>query len=126
MSGVKSSRVLMLAWLNSSSQSGARNVMDRAHTAFWRGVESHHRQKRASLNAMNCHSTLYVAGYRSWVEDAQHGDRCLICKGAVEEMMMVATHLREGDRVVALTETPPPSYCWRKPKITMRRDSVYC
>lgn len=39
------------------------------------------------------------------MEDAQHGDRCLICKGAVEEMMMVATHLREGDRVVALTET---------------------
>ncbi|MGS8731992.1 hypothetical protein ACQWC8_24355, partial [Salmonella enterica subsp. enterica serovar Infantis] len=30
---------------------------------------------------------------------------CLICKGAVEEMMMVATHLREGARVVALTET---------------------
>jgi Mg2+-importing ATPase len=29
----------------------------------------------------------------------------LICKGAVEEMLMVATHLREGDRVVALDET---------------------
>lgn len=65
VSGVKSSRVLMLAWLNSSSQSGARNVMDRAILRFGEG-ESHHRQKRASLNAMNCHSTLYVAGYRSW------------------------------------------------------------
>lgn len=39
------------------------------------------------------------------VEDVRHGDKSLICKGAVEEMLMVATHLREGDRVVALDET---------------------
>ncbi|SUG30811.1 Magnesium transporting ATPase, P-type 1 [Salmonella enterica subsp. arizonae] len=35
--GVKNSRVLMLAWLNSSSQSGARNVMDRAVLRFGEG-----------------------------------------------------------------------------------------
>lgn len=39
------------------------------------------------------------------VEDVRDGRRSLICKGAVEEMLMVATHLREGDRVVALDET---------------------
>ncbi|MGS9273006.1 hypothetical protein ACQWF6_25910, partial [Salmonella enterica subsp. enterica serovar Infantis] len=35
--GVKSGRVLMLALLNSSSQSGARNVMDRAILRFGEG-----------------------------------------------------------------------------------------
>ena len=39
------------------------------------------------------------------VEDVRHGDKSLICKGAVEEMLTVATHLREGDRVVALDDT---------------------
>ncbi|SUG30812.1 Magnesium transporting ATPase, P-type 1 [Salmonella enterica subsp. arizonae] len=39
------------------------------------------------------------------VEDVQYGDKSLICKGAVEEMLMASTHLREGDRVVPLTET---------------------
>jgi Mg2+-importing ATPase len=39
------------------------------------------------------------------VDDVRHGDKSLICKGAVEEMLMVATHLREGDNVVPLDET---------------------
>ncbi|EDL1744953.1 magnesium-translocating P-type ATPase [Salmonella enterica subsp. enterica serovar Kentucky] len=104
VSGVKSSRVLMLAWLNSSSQSGARNVMDRAILRFGEGRIAPSTKarfiKRDELPFDFVRRRVSVL-----VEDTQHGDRCLICKGAVEEMMMVATHLREGDRVVALTET---------------------
>lgn len=37
VSGVKSGRVLMLAWLNSSSQSGCPECDGSRHTAFWRG-----------------------------------------------------------------------------------------
>ncbi|KAB0208109.1 magnesium-translocating P-type ATPase, partial [Escherichia coli] len=91
VSGVKSSRVLMLAWLNSSSQSGARNVMDRAILRFGEGRIAPSTKarfiKRDELPFDFVRRRVSVL-----VEDAQHGDRCLICKGAVEEMMMVATH----------------------------------
>ncbi|WP_079774264.1 magnesium-translocating P-type ATPase [Salmonella bongori] len=104
VSGVKSSRVLMLAWLNSSSQSGARNVMDRAILRFGEG-----RIAPSTKARFVKHDELPFDFVRRrvsvLVEDVQHGDKCLICKGAVEEMLTVATHLREGDRVVALTET---------------------
>ncbi len=63
------------------------------------------------------HSTLVRRRVSVAVEDAQHGDRCLICRRAVEEMMMVATrHLREGDRVVALAGYAA-SCCWRNRRL---------
>ena len=58
------------------------------------------------------------------VEDVRHGDKSLICKGAVEEMLMVATHLREGDRVVALDETA--AILLPKRRITTPRVSACC
>lgn len=36
------------------------------------------------------------------VEDSRYGDKSLICKGAVEEMLEAATHIREGDKIVEL------------------------
>ncbi|WP_146674854.1 hypothetical protein, partial [Salmonella enterica] len=82
---------------NSSSQSGARNVMDRAILRFGEGRIAPSTKarfvKRDELPFDFVRRRVSVL-----VEDTQHGDRCLICKGAVEEMMMVATHLREGDR----------------------------
>ena len=37
------------------------------------------------------------------VEDTASKERCLICKGAVEEMLSICTHLQEGASLVPLT-----------------------
>ncbi|PXW38995.1 Mg2+-importing ATPase [Klebsiella oxytoca] len=104
VSGAESDRVLTLAWLNSSSQSGARNLMDRAVLRFGEGRLSPSTKERfVKLDELPFDFVRRRVSVS--VEDVRHGDKSLICKGAVEEMLMVATHLREGDKVVALDET---------------------
>ena len=104
VSGHESDRVLTLAWLNSSSQSGARNLMDRAVLRFGEGrIASATKERFVKLDELPFDFVRRRVSVS--VEDVRHGDKSLICKGAVEEMLMVATHLREGDNVVALDET---------------------
>ncbi|HEM8612571.1 TPA: magnesium-translocating P-type ATPase [Citrobacter amalonaticus] len=104
VSGHESDRVLTLAWLNSSSQSGARNLMDRAVLRFGEGrIASATKEHFVKLDELPFDFVRRRVSVS--VEDVRHGDKSLICKGAVEEMLMVATHLREGDNVVALDET---------------------
>lgn len=104
VSGAESDRVLTLAWLNSSSQSGARNLMDRAVLRFGEGrVSPSTKERFMKLDELPFDFVRRRVSVS--VEDVRHGDKSLICKGAVEEMLMVATHLREGDKVVALDET---------------------
>lgn len=104
VSGAESDRVLTLAWLNSSSQSGARNLMDRAVLRFGEGrISPSTKERFVKLDELPFDFVRRRVSVS--VEDVRHGDKSLICKGAVEEMLMVATHLREGDKVVALDET---------------------
>lgn len=104
VSGHESDRVLTLAWLNSSSQSGARNLMDRAVLRFGEGrIASATKERFVKLDELPFDFVRRRVSVS--VEDVRHGDKSLICKGAVEEMLMVTTHLREGDNVVALDET---------------------
>ncbi|GAA3896769.1 magnesium-translocating P-type ATPase [Gibbsiella dentisursi] len=104
VSGTESDRVLTLAWLNSSSQSGARNLMDRAVLRFGEGrIAPSTKERFVKLDELPFDFVRRRVSVS--VEDVRHGDKSLICKGAVEEMLMVATHLREGDNVVALDET---------------------
>ncbi len=104
VSGHESDRVLTLAWLNSSSQSGARNLMDRAVLRFGEGrIAPAIKERFVKLDELPFDFVRRRVSVS--VEDVRHGDKSLICKGAVEEMLMVATHLREGDNVVALDET---------------------
>ncbi|MBM9354306.1 magnesium-translocating P-type ATPase [Salmonella enterica] len=104
VSGHESDRVLTLAWLNSSSQSGARNLMDRAVLRFGEGrIAPATKERFVKLDELPFDFVRRRVSVS--VEDVRHGDKSLICKGAVEEMLMVATHLREGDNVVALDET---------------------
>ncbi len=104
MRGSESSRVLALAWLNSNSQSGTRNLMDRAilHVGEGRLAPA---VKESFVKLDELPFDFVRRRVSVSVEDVRDGRRSLICKGAVEEMLMVATHLREGDRVVALDET---------------------
>ncbi|HCB1501024.1 TPA: magnesium-translocating P-type ATPase [Klebsiella michiganensis] len=104
VSGAESDWVLTLAWLNSSSQSGARNLMDRAVLRFGEGrISPSTKERFVKLDELPFDFVRRRVSVS--VEDVRHGDKSLICKGAVEEMLMVATHLREGDKVVALDET---------------------
>ncbi|MEM0650252.1 magnesium-translocating P-type ATPase [Klebsiella huaxiensis] len=104
VSGTESDRVLTLAWLNSSSQSGARNLMDRAVLRFGEGrITPSTKERFVKLDELPFDFVRRRVSVS--VEDVRHGDKSLICKGAVEEMLMVATHLREGDKVVELDQT---------------------
>lgn len=104
VSGAESERVLTLAWLNSSSQSGARNLMDRAVLRFGENrIAPTVKERFVKLDELPFDFVRRRVSVS--VEDVREGDKSLICKGAVEEMLTVATHLREGDKVVALDET---------------------
>ncbi|ALR77790.1 magnesium-translocating P-type ATPase [[Enterobacter] lignolyticus] len=102
--GAESSRVLTLAWLNSNSQSGTRNLMDRAILRFGEGrLAAGVKEGFVKLDELPFDFVRRRVSVS--VEDVRDGRRSLICKGAVEEMLMVATHLREGENVVALDQT---------------------
>lgn len=103
VSGAESDRVLTLAWLNSSSQSGARNLMDRAVLRFGKSrITPSVKERFIKLDELPFDFVRRRVSVS--VEDVRHGDKILICKGAVEEMLMVATHLRDGDKVVELDD----------------------
>lgn len=104
LSGAESDRVLMLAWLNSTNQSGTRNLMDRAVLRFGEEKVSPATKKRF-IKVDELPFDFERRRVSVLVEDVRHGDKSLICKGAVEEMLSVATHLREGGKTVSLTQT---------------------
>lgn len=99
--GAESNRVLMLAWLNSSSQSGARNLMDRAVLRYGEGrLAPTEKERFVKLDELPFDFVRRRVSVS--VEDSRYGDKSLICKGAVEEMLEAATHIREGDKIVEL------------------------
>ncbi len=83
VSGSESDRVLTLAWLNSSSQSGARNLMDRAVLRFGEGrIAPATKERFVKLDELPFDFVRRRVSVS--VEDVRHGDKSLICKGAVE------------------------------------------
>lgn len=100
--GQRDDQVLSLAWLNSHHQSGMKNLMDQAVLAF-----SQHNPKFQVPFAYSKVDELpfdFVRRRLSIVVKDAHGDHLLVCKGAVEEMLDIATHVMEGASAVALDE----------------------
>ncbi|CRG51797.1 magnesium-translocating P-type ATPase [Yersinia wautersii] len=99
-SGCNDDKVLQLAWLNSFHQSGMRNLMDQAVIKFSRG-----KPEIEALRNFNKVDELPFDFIRRRlsivVKDAQQQQH-LICKGAVEEMLSICTHVREGDDIYPL------------------------
>ena len=99
-SGKRDESVLALAWLNSHFQSGIRNLMDQAVVQF--------AQQDSRFNAPLNYSKVdelpfdFVRRRLSIIVKDTQGDHLLVCKGAVEEMLGIATHVMEGDTTVAL------------------------
>ncbi len=101
--GVENSRVLMLSWLNSRYQSGTLNLMDRAILNYGKN--------RVSDAVSDSYSKLdelpfdFVRRRVSVVvRDRRLNQHMLICKGAVEEMLSIASAEREGKLIQPLDE----------------------
>ncbi|WP_283603512.1 magnesium-translocating P-type ATPase [Serratia proteamaculans] len=100
VSGVRDNEVLHLAWLNSFHQSGMKNLMDQAVIRFGRG--------KPGIEALGRFSKVdelpfdFVRRRLSIVVADENHQQRLICKGAVEEMLEIATHMREGQQIVPL------------------------
>lgn len=100
VSGVRDNEVLHLAWLNSLHQSGMKNLMDQAVIRFGRG--------KPGIEALGRFSKVdelpfdFVRRRLSIVVADENNQQRLICKGAVEEMLEIATHVRDGQQIVPL------------------------
>jgi Mg2+-importing ATPase len=96
--GNDSPGVLFLAWLNSFHQSGTRNLMDKAILHFAEEVISP--GMRGKFSKVDELPFDFVRRRVSvLLQNKRQGGYHLICKGAVEEMLSVATHIRgENER----------------------------
>nr|WP_158367934.1 magnesium-translocating P-type ATPase [Candidatus Hamiltonella defensa] len=100
--GNKDSRVLQLAWLNSFNQSGMKNLMDQAIIKFSRA--------KPEIDLVRGHLKIdelpfdFIRRRLSIVMQDEDQKQKLICKGAVEEMLSIVTHIRDGDTVYPLYE----------------------
>ncbi|ELQ6226584.1 magnesium-translocating P-type ATPase [Cronobacter sp. EKM101R] len=95
--------VLSLAWLNSVNLSGTRNLMDQAvlaagQAALSSAVQSgYFKIDELPFDFVRRRVSVVVERYGAH-------QQTLICKGAVEEMLAISTHIRDGDTVYALDD----------------------
>jgi len=100
--GQRDDAVLSLAWLNSYHQSGMKNLMDQAVVQF-----SEHNPKFQRPFAYSKVDELpfdFVRRRLSIVVKDAAGDQLLVCKGAVEEMLSISTHVMEDGAAVPLDD----------------------
>jgi Mg2+-importing ATPase len=102
--GVENSRVLMLSWLNSHYQSGTLNLMDRAILQYGKNRVSE-AVSDTYIKVDELPFDFIRRRVSVVVRDRRLNQQMLICKGAVEEMLSIATAEREGKLVQPLNET---------------------
>ena len=100
--GKDSERVLQLAWLNSRHQTGVKNLLDRAILSFSQGSQA--------INGLQRYRKIdelpfdFERRRLSIVVADEHNQQKLICKGALHEMLAVATHWLDGSERRPLDE----------------------
>ncbi|MCF1488780.1 magnesium-translocating P-type ATPase [Pseudomonas sp. AA27] len=99
-SGHQDPRLLQLAWLNSHHQSGVKNLMDQAVLRF-AGEDQGFQPPYAYAKVDELPFDFIRRRLSVIVKDAL-GDHLLVSKGAVEEMLAIATHVEEGGQRVVL------------------------
>ncbi|WP_434777474.1 magnesium-translocating P-type ATPase [Neisseria sp. Ec49-e6-T10] len=93
--------VFQLAWLNSFHQSGVKNLMDKAVVHYM----NEHPELTIPENWSKIDELPFDFERRRLSVIVEHdGQQVLICKGAVEEMMRISTHIKEKEGVALLTE----------------------
>ena len=100
--GQRDDAVLGLAWLNSYHQSGMKNLMDQAVLQFSR--ENPNFQEPFAYSKVDELPFDFVRRRLSIIVQDSRNDHLLVCKGAVEEMLAISSHVMEGNEVVALDE----------------------
>ncbi|MFF7860035.1 magnesium-translocating P-type ATPase [Pseudomonas monteilii] len=98
--GQRDKHILELAWLNSHHQSGIRNLMDQAVLHF--AGQDREFQAPYAYAKVDELPFDFIRRRLSVVVKNALGDHLLVSKGAVEEMLAIATHVQEGGSVVAL------------------------
>lgn len=95
--------VLRLAWLNSYHQSGVKNLMDQA---VIRSSDLTSKTMRTALGYRKIDELPFdfVRRRLSVVVEGLKGEHLMVCKGAVEEMLAISTHIRDGDQVRELDD----------------------
>ncbi|WP_437613484.1 magnesium-translocating P-type ATPase [Erwinia sp. V71] len=93
-------QALQLAWLNSVHQSGMKNLMDRAVLEFARDDRCLPRDWR-KIDELPFDFTRRRLSVSLSDDRGQHQ---LICKGAVEEVLAISTHLEQSGQIVALDQ----------------------
>lgn len=100
--GLDDGRILQWAWLNSFHQSGVKNLMDKAIVKF---CEEHE-----DLNEFKYHAKVdelpfdFERRRLSVIVSDDSDNHVLICKGAVEELLEIATHMRLNDEFVPVDD----------------------
>ncbi|MDR8733665.1 magnesium-translocating P-type ATPase [Burkholderia pseudomultivorans] len=97
LSGHRNEEILRLGWLNSFHQSGQKNLIDIAIVA--RADEIGERAKPHGYRKIDELPFDFVRRRLSVVVEDARGAHLLICKGAVEEMLAVSTHVQDQDGV---------------------------
>jgi len=100
--GQRDDAVLSLAWLNSQHQSGMKNLMDQAVVQF--SEQNPKFQQPFAYSKVDELPFDFVRRRLSIVVKDTAADHLLVCKGAVEEMLGISTHVMEGGAAVPLDE----------------------
>lgn len=100
--GQRDDAVLSLAWLNSFHQSGMKNLMDQAVVQF--SELNPKFQLPLAYSKVDELPFDFVRRRLSIVVRDTAGDQLLVCKGAVEEMLSISTHMLEGGAAVPLDD----------------------
>lgn len=100
--GQKNQSVLALAWLNSHYQSGIKNLMDQA-VIYFSENESGFVQPQGYSKVDEMPFDFVRRRLSIVVKDSQ-SNHLLVCKGAVEEMLSIATHMEENGKVIPLDD----------------------
>jgi P-type Mg2+ transporter len=96
--------ILELAWLNSYYQSGMKNLMDKAIIRF---AEEKTRMKKVGASLYKKIDELpfdFVRRRLSVVVQNDSDNHLMICKGAVEEMLSIASHVYENGEYLPLDD----------------------
>ncbi|UYZ84087.1 magnesium-translocating P-type ATPase [Entomomonas sp. E2T0] len=101
INGANRDQILQLAWLNSHHQSGVKNLMDKAIIRF---AKKHPEFKKPKEWKKVDELPFDFVRRRLSVIVEKQGERLLVCKGAVEEMLSVATKVRENGQLLAINE----------------------
>ncbi|TNV17336.1 magnesium-translocating P-type ATPase [Buttiauxella sp. B2] len=105
--GQKNASVLSLAWLNSHYQSGIKNLMDQAVLHFAEKSFSENEPGFVKPKGYTKVDELpfdFIRRRLSIVVEDTQQNHLLVCKGAVEEMLGISSHIYENGKVVTLDQ----------------------